>query len=191
MRGQARSSKRVARAGEETEMTQEEPVAELDGDFSSPGAKATPWAEARDQLEAAEVFWLSTVRPDGRPHVTPLVAIWLDDAPWFVTGPTERKALNLASNSQCILTTGCNDLNEGLDVVVEGEAVAVTDKATLQRVADTFSAKYPDPFKFTVGGFHGGGGDGLVFRIDARKAFGFRHMPLSSQTRWLFKGSTI
>ena len=46
-------------------MTREEPVAELDGDFSSPGAKATPWAEARDQLEASEdYFWLSTVRPD-------------------------------------------------------------------------------------------------------------------------------
>ena len=172
-------------------MTQEEPVAELHADFSSPGAKATPWAEARDQLEAAEIFWLSTVRPDGRPHVTPLVAIWLDDALWFVTGPTERKALNLTNNSQCILTTGCNDLTEGLDVVVEGEAVVVTDKATLQRVAETFSAKYPDPFKFTVGGFRGGGGDALVFRIEARKAFGFRHLPLSSQTRWLFKGSTI
>ena len=107
-----------------------------------------------------------------------------------MTGPTERKALNLAGNSQCILTTGCNDLNEGLDVVVEGEAVAVTDKATLERVADTFSAKYPDPFKFSVADFRGGGGDALVFRIQARKAFGFRHMPLSGQTRWLFKART-
>jgi len=171
-------------------MTRDEPIGELDADFSSPGADATPWAEARDQLEAAGIFWLSTVRPDGRPHVTPLIAIWLDDAPWFVTGPSERKALNLSSNSQCILTTGCNNLNEGLDVVVEGEAVPVTDKATIQRVAETFSAKYPDPFKFTVGDLHGGGGDALVFRIEARKVFGFRHMPLSSQTRWLFKGRT-
>ena len=86
---------------------------------------------------------MSTVRPDGRPHVTPLVAIWLDDAPCFVTGPTERKALNLAGNSQCILTTGCNDLNARLDVVVEGEAVAVTDKATLECVA-VRSRQYPD-----------------------------------------------
>jgi general stress protein 26 len=168
-------------------MTQQEPIGELDADFSSPGANATTWAEARNELEAAEVFWLSTVRPDGRPHVTPLIAIWLDDAPWFVTGPTERKALNLISNPQCILTTGCNDLNDGLDVVVEGQASPVTDEATLQRVADTFSAKYPEPFKFTVADFHGGGGDALLFRIEPRKAFGFRHMPSSSQTRWLFE----
>ena len=46
-------------------MTREEPVAELDGDFSSPGAKATPWAEARDQLEASEIL-LVVDRPPGR-----------------------------------------------------------------------------------------------------------------------------
>lgn len=169
-------------------MTEQEPIGELDTDFSSAGATATPWAEARKQLEGAEIFWLSTVRPDGRPHVTPLISIWLDEAPWFVTGPTERKALNLASSARCVLTTGCNDLNEGLDVVVEGEAVRVTDEATLTRVADAFAAKYPEPFKFTVRDFDGGGGDALVFRIDARKAFAFRHLPTSSQTRWLFHG---
>ena len=50
-------------------MTKQEPIGELDTDFSSPGATATPWAEARKNLEDAEIFWLSTVRPDGRPHV--------------------------------------------------------------------------------------------------------------------------
>lgn len=164
----------------------EGPIGELDPDFSSPGATATPWAEARKHIEDAEIFWLSTVRPDGRPHVTPLISIWLDDAPWFVTGATERKALNLAENPLCVLTTGCNDLTEGLDVVVEGAAVQVTDEATLTRVADTFSAKYPEPFKFTLGDFNGGGGEALVFRIEARKVLGFRHLPDSSQTRWRF-----
>ena len=167
-------------------MTQSEPIGELDMDFSSEGATATPWAEAHKELEDAEIFWLSTVRPDGRPHVTPLIAIWLDESLWFVTGPGERKAANLESNPQVVLTTGCNALNEGLDVVVEGHALRETDKATLRRIADTFAAKYPDPFKFTVGDFHGGGGDALVFRIELRKAFGFRHLPTSSQTRWLF-----
>ena len=171
-------------------MTKSEPIGELDADFSSPDATPTPWAEARNELEGAEIFWLSTVRPDGRPHVTPLVAIWLDESPWFVTGPTERKAANLASNPSVVLTTGCNDLNDGLDIVIEGHAVQQTDRATLQRVADTFSAKYPDPFKFAVGDFQGGGGDALVFRIEPRKAFGFRHLPVSSQTRWLLGGGS-
>ena len=75
------------------------------------------------------MFWVTTVRPDGRPHVTPLIAVWLDGALYFCTGPTERKAKNLLRNQNCILTTGCNKRNEGLDIVIEGQAVRVTDGA--------------------------------------------------------------
>lgn len=50
------------------------PVGELDAGFSEPGATPTDWAQGRRQIDEAEVFWLSTVRPDGRPHVTPLLA---------------------------------------------------------------------------------------------------------------------
>jgi hypothetical protein len=70
-------------------MPHTEPVAELDTRFSSEGATPTEWTEARGRLEAAEVFWLSTVRPDKRPHVTPLISVWLDDALYFCTGPSE------------------------------------------------------------------------------------------------------
>jgi nitroimidazol reductase NimA-like FMN-containing flavoprotein (pyridoxamine 5'-phosphate oxidase superfamily) len=85
-------------------MLVKEPVADLGRDFSSPGAKPTPWAEAREILGKAEVCWLSTVRPDGRPHVTPLVAVWLDQAMYFCTGESERKNRNLEQNPHCILT---------------------------------------------------------------------------------------
>jgi hypothetical protein len=52
-------------------MANEEPVAELEPQFSSDGATPTPWVEARGRMAAAEVYWLATVRPDGRPHVMP------------------------------------------------------------------------------------------------------------------------
>lgn len=68
------------------------------------------------------MFWLSTVRHDGRPHVTPLAAIWLDGALHFCAGSQEQKAKNLESNQRCILTTGTSQLRSGLDVVVEGTA---------------------------------------------------------------------
>src|SRR6266498_3477414 len=100
-------------------MTQEEPKTELHPDYSTPEATATSWAEATEHLEQAEIFWLSTVRPDGRPHVTPLIAVWLDGALYFSTGANERKAKNLLQNKQVAVTTGCNMLTEGLDIVVE------------------------------------------------------------------------
>lgn len=53
-------------------MSAQQPQAKLDSRFSSPGAEATPWPRAEENLQQAGVFWISTVRPDGRPHVTPL-----------------------------------------------------------------------------------------------------------------------
>ena len=87
-------------------MAAEEDVkAEIHG-FSDAGSTPTPWAAGLEQLRAADTCWLSTVRPDGRPHVTPLIAVWHAEALWFATGPEERKAGNLAVNPSCVLTTG-------------------------------------------------------------------------------------
>ena len=99
--------------------------------YSHPDAQPTPWSVGREQVISADTFWLTTVRPDGRPHVTPLIAVWHDDALWFCTGPDERKARNLASNPSCVLTTGASDFG-GLDVVLEGVAEPVTDDDELR-----------------------------------------------------------
>jgi len=166
-----------------------EPITELEPTFSSPDAVAAPWATARQRLQDAEIFWLSTVRPDGRPHVTPLIAAWLDGSLCFTTGPKERKAKNLALNASCVLTTGTNQLADGLDIVVEGEAIRLTDVAILQRLVDAFEAKYPEPFHFTVhdGRIGGGGGDILAFRVRMTKVLGFGRGATYSQTRWSFE----
>ncbi|MBC8076200.1 MAG: pyridoxamine 5'-phosphate oxidase family protein [Chloroflexales bacterium] len=171
-------------------MTPHEPITNLHPGYSSSNATATPWAEAVAQLEKAEIFWLSTVRPDGRPHVTPLIAIWQEDALCFCTGAQERKAKNLAHNAHCILTTGCNALNEqGLDLVVEGDAVRVSDEARLQRVADAFEKKYGSEWRFEVrdGAFNGQDGNvALVYAVAPTTAFGFGKGAAFSQTRWRF-----
>ena len=79
-------------------MARNDPVTELDPRYGDKGATATRWSEVRKQLEDAELFWVTTVRPDGRPHITPLLALWLDDALYFCTGPEEQKAKNIAAN---------------------------------------------------------------------------------------------
>jgi len=134
-------------------MPEIEPVAQL-SPFSSKDAVATAWARARGALQDAEVYWLSTVRPDGRPHVTPLLGVWLNGALHFCTGSTERKAKNLAANRHCVLTTGRNDL-EGLDLVIEGQAITVTDRSELRAIADCFEAKYGPHFKSPDGTWSG------------------------------------
>ncbi len=118
------------------------PTTVIDARFSEPGASATSWDDAVQVLQDAELFWLSTVHADGRPHVTPLVAVWLDDAIHFSTGEDEQKAHNLRANPHVILTTGCNQWDRGLDVIVEGEAVRNTADAMLWRLADAWREKW-------------------------------------------------
>jgi Pyridoxamine 5'-phosphate oxidase len=170
-------------------MAAEDVTAEIHG-FSEPDSTPTPWTAGLDQLRAADTFWLSSVRPGGRPHVTPVIAVWHAGALWFGTGPGERKAKNLAENPSCVLTTGQADLAEGaLDVVLEGEAEQVTDDAELEPVAAAFAAKYPTgPWDFVVrdGSFsdRGAGGRVIVFRVRPLRGLGFRKGDHYSQTTW-------
>jgi hypothetical protein len=165
------------------------PVPELDPQFSSAGVEPTPWPRALDELRRAGTYWISTVRPNGRPHVTPISAIVVDDELYFCTGPLERKARNLQRNLHVVVTTGSNAIDKGMDIVIEGDVQPVTNDAQLQGLADGYEAKYPGVFGFRVrdGGFWSDdGGTALVFRVVRRKGFAFGKGDEFSQTRWRF-----
>jgi general stress protein 26 len=170
-------------------MTTFEPTTTLDARYSDDDAEPIDWAEGRRALAEAELSWISTVRPDGRPHVTPLLTVWESGALHFTTGPEERKCRNVVGNPQVVLTTGTNTLHGGLDLVVEGVAVRVADDETLRGLAKAWVAKYGETWRFDVadGAFRhsGGAGEAWVFRVEAHTAFGFGKAPYS-QTRWQF-----
>ncbi|MFI2205505.1 pyridoxamine 5'-phosphate oxidase family protein [Streptomyces sp. NPDC020192] len=176
------------------------PTSELDSRYSSalnprPGAAdvtATEWDEAQRQLASAEIFWVSTVRPDGRLHVTPVIAAWHDGVLYFSTGPGEQKARNLAQHRHCALTTGGNSLGEGLDLVVTGEAGPVADPAVLEEVITAYETKYGAHITSPEGTFHGIGdalrkGDAVLFAVEPDTAYGFgRRDGVYTHTRWAF-----
>jgi len=107
------------------------------------GNPPLPWSRALDQLEAAadtqapRTTWLSTVRPDGRPHLTGVGALWVDGKFYFTSGARTRKSRNLAANPNCALSM----VLKGLDLAVEGRAEKVTDPATLERLAARYAAQ--------------------------------------------------
>jgi general stress protein 26 len=183
--------------GESAVVASSEPTIELDLRFSSEGAIPLPWQAVVDAIESAEIFWLSTVRSEGRPHVTPLPAMWLDAALHFCTGREEQKAKNIEANPHCILTTGCNEFRKGLDVVVEGKAVRVTDTQMLERLAAMWMSKLGWPFDVIDGGFRDPAierkeGDrddlatALVFGVMPTKVLAFGKGEPYSQTRYRF-----
>jgi len=168
-------------------MTSTNPAGEVDPRFGDEGAGPTPWSDVRATLDHAELYWLSTVRADGRPHVTPLIGVFVDDRMHVCTGATEQKAKNLGGNPHCTITTGNNAWADGVDIVVEGSAVRVTDNDRLQQIADAYEAKYGSQWHFDVrdGAFDGGGGPALLFAVEPTAVFAFAKGP-HSQTRYDF-----
>jgi nitroimidazol reductase NimA-like FMN-containing flavoprotein (pyridoxamine 5'-phosphate oxidase superfamily) len=147
----------------------------LDERFSDPGSEATGWAETTRALEEAQISWLTTVRADGRPHVTPLVAVWLDGAVHFSTGENEQKYLNLTTNPNVVLTTGRNAWDDSLDVMVEGAARRVTGRPALERLAKAWRQKWDGSWAYeaTDNGFRQGDHDVPVFAVEPAKVLVF------------------
>ena len=171
-------------------MPTKDPETTLDPRFSSEEATPVPWSAAREQLRDAKSYQLTTIRADGRPHQTTIAGIWLDDAFSFTTSEGEQKAHNLAAGNHDVIVTAGNSGWDGMDVILEGEAVEVTDPGRLGHLVEAYRTKYDDFFQFRLedGRFvaEGAIGDNLVYDVRARKAFGFTKGETFSQTRWRF-----
>ena len=153
------------------------------------GATATKWDEARERLAEGETFWLATSHADGRPHVRPVLAVWLDDRLYFSSGEATRKARNLARDPRCVLAVGC----PGVDLVVEGEAARVVDEATLRRVADVYASKYGWHVTVRDGAFDDAEGAPTagpppfdLYEVAPTVVFGFATDATLAPTRWRF-----
>jgi hypothetical protein len=116
------------------------------------------------------------------------VAVWLDEALHFCTGPAEQKAINVTHKWQVILMTGCDRWDSGSLIVVEGDADRVTERDRLERLAEAWANKWDGRWRFEVGegAFqHLDGRQALVFAVAPTKVFVFGKGTFS-QTRHQF-----
>ncbi|GAB7037646.1 MULTISPECIES: pyridoxamine 5'-phosphate oxidase family protein [Catenuloplanes] len=156
-------------------------------EFSEPGSSPLPWPEAERVLVESEMSWLATVRADGRPHVAPLPAMWVDGRAYFCTGAHEQKAINLAGNPACALTTGTNAYRSGIDVIVEGTAAVTRDERLLTHLVTLWQSKLDWTFVVRDGAFSdpGHGNAAPVYELTPVKVLAFTKAPYS-QTRYTF-----
>ena len=154
--------------------------------FGDPDAVPPPWPEVEERLRSAELYWLTSVRADGRPHVTPLVGVWHDDGFVFSTGPGEQKQVNVAHDPRVAVTTGVDRWAEGTDVVVEGWAHRITGRERLTGPADAYRHKYGDDWAWQADedGFVSEDSRPWVYRVEPSKVLGFGKSP-HSQTAYL------
>ncbi|WP_439032676.1 pyridoxamine 5'-phosphate oxidase family protein [Gordonia terrae] len=76
-------------------------------------------------------WWIATINADGSPHVTGIGALWHRGAVWLETGPSTRKARNLARDPRCTLSVALDDV----DLVVEGDARRIDDPEVVAELA--------------------------------------------------------
>jgi nitroimidazol reductase NimA-like FMN-containing flavoprotein (pyridoxamine 5'-phosphate oxidase superfamily) len=151
-------------------------------------AGTTPWSDARERLARGRTYWLATGRADGRPHVMPVLAVWLDGMLHFVAAPSSRKAHNLARSPQCVITVSA----DALDMVVEGSARKVREESRLRRVAAEYASKYAWHVTVRDGAFFGDGAPTAgpppydLYELAPATVFGFGTDETLSPTRWRF-----
>ena len=101
------------------------------------------------RLSEAGTYWFATVRPDGRPHVRPVLGVWADGQMCTTSTPSAHKARNLATNDNCAFSTS----TDGIDFIVEGTAAKVTNGDFLERIATAYRTKYEWPVTVVDGDF--------------------------------------
>jgi nitroimidazol reductase NimA-like FMN-containing flavoprotein (pyridoxamine 5'-phosphate oxidase superfamily) len=172
-------------------MADPQPTAELLATTFETYEAPTSWEQARQRLEQAhdETYWLATSGPAGRPHVRPILGVWVDGSLHFASGATTAKTRILASKPKLAVMVA----RDGIDLVVEGEAVKVDDEARLRRVAAAYQAKYDWQVTLRDGAFHDAEGAPTagpppyeVYAVRVVQVFGFPTGGGHSPTRWRF-----
>jgi pyridoxine/pyridoxamine 5'-phosphate oxidase len=114
------------------------------------------WVEIEPRLIASHNYWLSTIRPDGRPHAAPVWGIWHEGAFYFNTGDRSQKHRNLKHQPYAVM-----HLESGDEVViVEGIVDTTTGEGLLTQLNKEYHQKY-----------------GLAIVEDARNGYAYRLKP--------------
>jgi len=95
------------------------------------------WSWAEQRLKKSHNYWITTVKPDGSPHVMVVWGLWQDGRLFFSTGSQSRKARNLKINPNCVVAT--EKANEA--IIVEGVA-ELADVPARRKFLGQYTRKY-------------------------------------------------
>jgi PPOX class probable F420-dependent enzyme len=139
-----------------------------------------PWGWVDRQLRATRSLWVSTTRPDGRPHAAPVWFTWDGRTLHFATHERAQKARNLAHVPWVVVHLGDGDDT----IILEGPVEVVTDDAELRRVDAARAEKYVDPKSgardtILVAGT-------VVYRLPMQHAMAWMYGDMAGRTDWWF-----
>ena len=137
-----------------------------------------PWRKVDLLLRSQRTIWISTTRPDGRPHAVPVWYWWDGQAVYFATPRQSQKAKNLAQQPWVIVHAG-----DGDDVIIlEGAAVEVNDPDELTRLNADYREKYVDPHSGAKAIIPNAGD--VVYRVRVTHLMTWEYGVVATRTDW-------
>jgi PPOX class probable F420-dependent enzyme len=129
-----------------------------------------PWSKIDHFLRAFRSIWLSTTRPDGRPHAVPVWYIWDGRDLYFISGQNLQKSKNLARQPWIVVHAG-----DGDDVIIlEGLAEIVRDRGELEKIDAAYRTKYVDP-------------KADLYRVHVKHVMAWEYGTVANRTDWKFE----
>jgi PPOX class probable F420-dependent enzyme len=139
-----------------------------------------PWRKVDLWLQGFRTIWVSTTRPDGRPHAVPVWYWWNGRDVYFTTPPGSQKAHNLAFQPWVIVHAGDGDDT----IILEGRAEIVIDQAERERVNGAYMEKYVDPHSGVKATFLNT--DDLLYHVRVRHVMAWEYGVVATRTDWHF-----
>jgi PPOX class probable F420-dependent enzyme len=139
-----------------------------------------PWSKIDRFLQSFRSIWVSTTRPDGRPHAVPVWYWWDGRFIYFASGERGQKVRNLARQPWVIVHAEDAD-----DVIIlEGPSVVVTDPAERARVNAAYMEKYVDPgsgARATIAP-----NTDILYRVNVTHVMAWEYGTVAHRTDWHF-----
>jgi hypothetical protein len=121
-------------------------TAEVIAGAAPAGAAPIDWEEAVRLFAGERWYWVATTGDEGRPHLRPVLAVYLDERIYSTTSPAARKGRNLTRRPSAALAARA----PAIDIVIEGGVAWIDDRQRLQRVGDAYRDKYGWPVTVTA-----------------------------------------
>jgi PPOX class probable F420-dependent enzyme len=139
-----------------------------------------PWRKVDLPLRSQRSIWISTTRPDGRPHAVPVWYYWDGASIYFTTPRSSQKARNLARQPWVVVHAGDGDNV----IILEGAAEIVAGRDELEQINQAYMEKYVDPHSGAQATIFNAGDD--LYRVHVRRVMTWEYGVVATRTDWTF-----
>lgn len=134
------------------------------------------WDFVDESMATDQSYWVTTIRPNGMPHVRPTWGVWLGDTFYCGGGEQTRWVQNLATNSEIVVHR--EDAEEV--VIIEGNAERIDHESSGETLIERVDTAYEEKYDIRHGT--------PFFAVRPLTVFAWSDYPTDA-TRWKFPDS--